>query len=729
LARPLRYTFILVLVAASATLAAVGGWRYARASAPVSGPILLVSIDALRADHLPVYGYRKIKTPAIDALGADGVIFDRAYSHAPQTLPAHASLLSGRLPFETGVRGQAGFAVNGAERMLAEILGDRGYATGAVVSSFALRRDTGIGQGFTFFDAELPPSSSEPLGEPLQRDGMVSERIAERWLDSIGTPRAFLFLHLAEPHKPYEPPERFAEYGPYDGEIAYADEIVGRLVRYLKTHQLYDQSTIILVSDHGEGLGDHGEREHGLFVYREAVRVPLIIKPAAGDGAGRRVSDVVQHVDLVPTILDLAKAPVPGNVRGQSLKSLLDGSGQLPPRTVYSESLFGHYHFGWTGLVSVTDGRYHFIKSAAEVELYDMEKDPAERRNIADDSAEVTAALSGALEELLAGTSIPESHEVSPEDRERFEALGYVGATIEPSPDADGAPVVAVVEAYRAAVDHDLRREWPEAIEILQGLLRDDSESADARARLAAVAERSGQYELAVDAHTRVIALRPEEASAYLGAATALWRLRRFDEARQHAERAASLAGGGDVRLRGAAHELLARIALGRRDAGTARVEADLAQQAEPGRPMQLFIEAHLLQEQRRYTAALSKFEQALGELGRTKGRRIADLHCFTADALARLYRYSEAEYHYLEELRYFPLGTRARAELAALYHTTERKDEAAEVLADLVRLTPTPEAFTLAARMWQTFGNPRQAASLRSEAQHRNVRSRDGNR
>jgi arylsulfatase A-like enzyme len=139
LARPFRYTFILALFAAGTTLAAVGGWRYARASAPVNGPVLLVSIGTLRADHLPVYGYRKVKTPAIDALGADGVVFERAYSHAPQTLPAHASLLSGRLPFETGVRDNVGFVVKDAERMLPEMLSDRGFATGAVLSSYALR--------------------------------------------------------------------------------------------------------------------------------------------------------------------------------------------------------------------------------------------------------------------------------------------------------------------------------------------------------------------------------------------------------------------------------------------------------------------------------------------------------------------------------------------------------------------------------------------------------------
>ena len=164
-----------------------------------------------------------------------------------------------------------------------------------------------------------------------QRDGGESEKIAEHWLDSAGTSRAFLFLHLNEPHKPYAPPERFAQYSPYDGEIAYADEIVGRLIHYLKTHQLYDRSTIVLLSDHGEGLGDHGEQEHGLFVYDETIHVPLIIKQESNVGAGRRVSDLVQHVDMVPTILDLVKAPVPGHA-ARSLAEAAARRDRPPPR-------------------------------------------------------------------------------------------------------------------------------------------------------------------------------------------------------------------------------------------------------------------------------------------------------------------------------------------------------------------------------------------------------------
>jgi choline-sulfatase len=398
--RPLRYTFILVLVAIGATLAAVGGWRYARASAPVPGPIILISIDTLRADHLPAYGYRNVTTPAIDSLARDGIVFERAYGHAVQTLPAHVALLSGRLPFDTGVRDDAG-VVKSSERLLAQMLRDRGYNTGGVVSSGLLRRETGIAQGFNFFDDDMPAAAAELTASQLRRDGAEAEAIAERWLGTVGSTRLFLFLHLHEPHAPYAAPERFGSLAPYDGAIAYADEILGRFVRFLKTSQLYDQSTIVLVSDHGEGLGDHGEQEHGLFVYDETIHVPLIIKQAGGADAGRRVTDLVEQADIVPTVLDLVKAPVPGNLRGRTLKALADGTGtRSPDQTVYAEASYGQNHFGWSLLESLTDGRFQYIRAPRE-ELYDLERDPRQRDNIIGEAGTPRPALDEMPEEII----------------------------------------------------------------------------------------------------------------------------------------------------------------------------------------------------------------------------------------------------------------------------------------------------------------------------------------
>jgi arylsulfatase A-like enzyme/Tfp pilus assembly protein PilF len=719
--RPVRFTVILFFAAAGTVLAAVGGWRYARASAPVSGPIILISVDTLRADHLPAYGYTKVKTPAIDALAADAVVFERAYSHAPQTLPAHASLLSGELPFETGVRDNVGFALKPGVRLLPQMLRDRGFTTGGVVSAYVLRRETGIAQGFDFFDGDMPPGSPElPIGQ-LQRDGALSERIAERWLDTIGTSRAFLFLHLYEPHKPYAPPERFAQYDPYDGEIAYADEIVGRLVRYLKSHQLYDRSTVILLSDHGEGLGDHGEQEHGLFVYDEAIHVPLLIKSEQNVGAGRRVADVVQHIDVVPTILDLVKAPHAGGLRGRSLKPLLEGSGSVPRLPVYSEALYARYHFGWSELTAITDGRYRYVKAPRE-ELYDLERDPHERANVAAERGPTLAAMRAALDRMAVSARLPTPSAIGDDARQRLEALGYVGSRGNLRAPAPGETLPdpkderEILERYRAALDLGAERRWPQAIALLQQILRDEPGMADVWSQLAVFAMRTERFDQAVDAYSHYVEIEPQDPSGYTGAAAALLKLRRLDEAREQAQLAADVARASDGRARASAHEMLARIALARRDAEAAREEAALARKADPTLPLPLYVDGRLLYDQGRYDEALPLFEQAVADLKKTTVQ-IAELHFYAADTLARLERHSEAESEFLEELKYFPQNIRARAGLAMLYQATAQPDEASRVVADMTRITPTPESYALAAKLYTMFGDRRQAEAVRTES------------
>ena len=665
--RPIRFTFILFLAGLCTTLAAVGGWRYARASSPLSGPIILISIDTLRADHLPPYGYTHVKTPAIAALAADGVVFDRAYSHATQTLPAHTALLSGRLPSENGVRDDEGAAVKAGERLLPQMLRDRGYATAAVVSTPLLRKETGIAQGFEFFDPPSltgtgssfgvagPPSltgTRSSIGESGagrgSRDGAESEKIAERWLAAHGSTRAFLFLHLDEPHAPYAPPERFAEYAPYDGEVAYADEIVGRLVKYLKSHQLYDRSTILLLSDHGEGLGDHGEEEHGLFVHEEVVHVPLIIKQESNTSPGRRVSDVVQHIDLVPTILDLVKAPIPWGLRGRSLKPLLEGTGRPAPVSVHSESQYGRTHFGWSELTAVTSDR----------------------------------------------TPAPVSAE----------------------PLADPAKKSEIVNTYRHAVSLAADGRWREAIPLLHAILREDVELAEVWRFLATVASRIDRQDDALNACWHWIGLKPEDPAAYLAAARSLVKLRRLDEAREQAMLAAKVAPERDVRSRGSAHELLARIALAKRDPELARDEAALARKAEPGFPLPEYVEARLLYDQGRYDEALPLLEQAAAELKKPGAAPIAELHFYTADVLTRVDRSGEAEAEYLEELRSFPQSVRARSGLAMLYHASGRSDEAVTTVTDMIRAVPTPDTYALAARLLTSFGDRKQAETVRAE-------------
>jgi arylsulfatase A-like enzyme/Flp pilus assembly protein TadD len=735
-ARPVRYTFILVVVAIAIGLAAAGGWKYARASAPVSGPIVIISIDTLRADHLPAYGYRKVKTPAIDALAADGVLFERAYSHAPQTLPAHAALLSGRLPFETGVRDNVGFALKPGERLLPQMLHDRGFATGGIVSAFVLRKETGIAQGFDFFDGDMPQSPVETTIGQVQRDGMQSEQIAETWLDGVGTARAFLFLHLYEPHKPYAPPERFAQYAPYDGEIAYADEIVGNLVKYLKGHQLYDRSTIILLSDHGEGLGDHGELEHGLFVYDEAIHVPLVIKQEGNVGAGRRVRDLVQHIDVVPTVLDFVKAPIPGQLRGRSLKPLLEGTDRLKPAPVYSEALYARYHFGWSELTALTDERYRYIKAPRQ-ELYDLERDPKERMNLADERGQAAQAMRGALARIAAGATIQTPSAVTADARERLQALGYVGATNESTATTleagetlpDPKDKHETLERYREAVDLAGEGKFANAITVLQQILRDDPQMADVWAQTAAFAVRIDRFDVALDAYKHYIALKPSEAEPYLGAAAALLRLKKYGDAREHALLAAQVAGDKASKVVASAHELLARIALAQKDADAARQEAAKAEEADPSMPVAAYIEGRILYDQGNYGEAVQSFEQAIALLRNPGSRAVPELYYYAGDTLGRLERYHDAEVAFNEELRLYPLNARARAGLAMLYQATERSEEAERAIRDMMRLSPTPDTYALAVRLFTMFGHRQEADAVRAEARRTFADSRGGAR
>lgn len=430
------------LVAAIATLAlvvlALVGWWFARRVAGPPMPIVLISVDTLRADHLPVYGYTKVRTPAIDALAADGVLFEHAYAHSPQTLPSHTAILTGQLPFETGVRDNIGFTLRETQVTLPSLLHAQGYATGGVVSAFVLRKETGIDRGFDFFNGEMAPAAPDvPMGQ-VQRSGPESLAIAERWMAALGSPRFFLFFHIYEPHTPYTPPERFKQYAPYDGEIAYADEVVGQLVDYLKQRGWYDRAAIIFLSDHGEGLGDHGELEHGLFLYTETIRVPLIVKLPGGQGAGRRVSAPVQHVDLVPTVLDWLGAARPAVLKGRSLRPLLDSrSASLGEASLYAESFYGRYHFGWSELYTLTDARYRFIK-APHPELYDLQTDRGEHVNLAGERPQAVVAARTALDQLLAGSRPQSPTQVSKEDLERLQALGYVGTQATVAPDRPG---------------------------------------------------------------------------------------------------------------------------------------------------------------------------------------------------------------------------------------------------------------------------------------------------
>lgn len=305
---------------------------------PDGTPIVLISIDTLRSDRLPVYGYDEIETPALDALARDGVLFTRAYSHTPLTLPSHVSILTGLLPPEHGVRDNIGYPFDAeAPPYLPALLKQHGYSTGAAVSAFVLRGSTGLNSAFDHYEDRIGVVSGKDLGS-LQRPGEETLERALSWLGGVADQPFFLFFHIYEPHSPYEPPEPWASRyrSPYDGEVAAADAVIGRLVAALQQMGIYDRCLLILLSDHGEGLMDHGEQEHEVLLYRELLQVPLLVKLPGEQRRGTRVGRPVQLIDVVPTVLELLGAEKPGRLNGSSLfADIQNGERQA----IYGENL------------------------------------------------------------------------------------------------------------------------------------------------------------------------------------------------------------------------------------------------------------------------------------------------------------------------------------------------------------------------------------------------------
>jgi arylsulfatase A-like enzyme/thioredoxin-like negative regulator of GroEL len=697
---------LAVLCLTAGPVAACGG------GAPVArGPVVLVSIDTLRADRLPVYGYARGRTPALDGFARDAVVFDRAYSHAPQTLPSHASMFTGRLPFEHAVRDNLGFTLAPGAVTLAGEFKRAGYRTAGFVSAYVLRAETGIAQGFDTFDATFPASSGDRSPAQVQRAGPDTLAAAEAWLRAQANSQFFLFFHIYEPHKPYRAPDRFAGPDAYDGEVAFADEIVGRLFALLQSRQWYNDATIVVMSDHGEGLGDHIEEEHGLFLYEEVVRVPWIMKLPGRRSAGQRVRAPIQHIDLLPTLLAQHALPAVSGLRGRDLSPVLTdpARGAIAAQGIYAEALYPRYHFNWSELQSLTDDRFKYIKAPRE-ELYDLERDPAERSNLAGDRTQAAAALRSALDALAGGREVDRPSAVSDADRQRLAALGYVGSSTaattksgETRPDPkDKAPLL---RTYRQAVERLGDGRTAEGAEMLARILEEDPAMTDVWSQYGAALVRLRRHQDALEAYKQMIRLQPDEPNGALGAASVLLTLNRLPEARSHAELAIR-------RAPAQAHQALAliEVAAGRRD--EALRHATLAAEAEPGLPMPAFVRGALAYHAQRYAEALPALMEARTGF-RKRSTQPRDLHFMVGDSLARLEKYAEAEQYLVEEAQLYPDHVRARASLAMLYQSMGRTAQAEETLDRLVRQVPTQESFETVARVWRMFGRAERAAEV----------------
>ena len=673
-----------------------------------SAPVVLISVDTLRADHLPAYGYSRVETPNLDALRKDSVLFAEAYSHVPLTLPSHVSLFTGLLPPQNGVRDNIGYPLGAGPETLAAFLKKQGFATGGAVSSVILSHTTGVSRGFDFYDDDLEATApNQSLGR-VQRNGAETAARLRQWLEKQPTGKLFAFLHLFEPHTPYDPPEPYKSRYPlaYDGEIARADEIVGAFVQTLKERGLYDKSILFFLSDHGEGLNDHGEEEHGVLLYREAIRVPLFLKLPQSRRAGETVSAPVALTDVFPTVAKLLGLPPPAGLPGIALTAPF--VEKVPPRRIYGETLYPRLHLGWSDLASLVDERYHYIESPRP-ELYDMAADPREKKDLAPG---LPAAFRAMRVELLQWPRPMQAPGLTdPEQVKKLAALGYLSAT---SPDlsSKGLPDpkdrIEVVEQLKEGFGHLQASRYAEAAAVFRRLLAKDPGMTDVWEMLGTADLKLGKDDEALSALKKAAQLSAGNPQTLLALAEFYLETGQYEEARKHALLARDVGASN-------AHENLARIAMGQKDLKTAESEAQAALREYPEHRMPRLILGRVKKERGDLAGALAELELARRASLDRKQPPLHNLSFLRGDILARLGRNAEAEVAFREETRDFPTSAPAWTGLALLYASEGRQAEARQAL-DALAQVKNPNALFAAARTYEILGDHDTAVRLRQE-------------
>jgi len=444
--------------------------------------VVLITLDTTRADHLGCYGSASARTPALDTLAGEGVVFENALCTVPVTLPSHSSIFTGLYPGQHGVRYNGVYLLGEERTTIAERLKARGFETAAVPSSFAVAKRFGLAQGFDTYDDLFDGPGAAALPKTAERKAAdVAER-GIRWLDAHADGPSFLWLHFYDPHFPYDPPfplnQEFRDR-PYDGEIAAVDRALASVFdRLRRDAAAWKQTLLIVVADHGEGLFDHGEPYHGTLVYQSTLHVPLLVK-APGAAPGQRASAFVSTVDLVPTILDYVGAPADPALPGASLRTALEG-GTLPTRPLYFESWSGAISFGWARLDGIARGAFKLI-SGAEPELYDLAADPAELSDLAKVDGSRTQELGDELSETTgaweaAGGTDDKRVTLDPEAAERLASLGYVGVAPSSAPrtGADPRRLIHLEGELLRAQELSTRRDWPEVVDACRFVLERD---------------------------------------------------------------------------------------------------------------------------------------------------------------------------------------------------------------------------------------------------------------
>ena len=511
------------VICAGAALIAWGSISCSAPEAPAPRNVLLITIDTLRADALGAYGNPRAATPTIDRLAQGGLRFDNARAHNVVTLPSHANILTGRLPIDHGVRDNSGFRLPPAEETLATWLKARGFRTGAFVSAFPLDSRFGLARGFDEYDDRFVDAIARPAMLEQERRGTATVAAAAKWIQAQDEAPWFCWVHLYEPHYPYAPPPpydaRFAS-DPYAGEVAAVDEMLRPLLQPLLEAGASTRTLVLLTSDHGEALGDHGEATHGIFAYEATLEVPLIAYYPPMLKA-RTISSPVGHVDVAPTILDALRIERFGGMRG---RSLLDGEPprEAEPNVTYFEALSGTLNRGWAPLTgAVVDGMKYIDLPVAE--LYDLRSDPQERDNLAGAQAKQVADLRARLA-AFAGGDIKRTSEDA-ETRRRLQSLGYAASSAPSRPraytaDDDPKRLIKYEARMQQVVNLYLDGRIPEALGVARSLTAEQPRMRIAWMQLAHLEREGGNAPAAIAALQRALELNPSdpEVAALLGA-------------------------------------------------------------------------------------------------------------------------------------------------------------------------------------------------------------------
>lgn len=503
--------------------------------------LLLITLDTTRADRLGCYGHSPAVTPALDSLARAGVRFEQAFSHVPITLPSHTSLLTGVLPPEHGIRDNGRHILGPELPTLAEVYRQHGYKTGAFIAASVLDSRYGLNRGFDAYDDEMPRN---PAGQPFRdrhADAVCDRALA--WLNQTRNQPFMCWVHFFDPHAPYEPPPAFLAKTshPYDGEVAFMDAQVGRLLSWLQTNNLVRNTLVVAVADHGESLGDQGYLWHSLLVYVSTMRVPLIFSLPGRLPQGTTSPDLAGISDIMPTILEFMGWQHPEQVTGHSLLPSLNGRS-MPPRSIYGESDFPYNSFGWSKLRCLTNAKWKYIR-APQAELYDRLADPGETKNLATTHPDMMKQLEAELTAMEGDMLLCESPvvELDADTRATLRSLGYVGGEppqVEPADLKNPRAMLDIEHSFREAEFMLSARKPKEAIAILEPAVKRSPESFVLLERLGRAYATVGRFEDGRRTLLDALALYPDSADTYEVLSITFATQGQFDKAIEACERA-----------------------------------------------------------------------------------------------------------------------------------------------------------------------------------------------